>query len=63
MKPAATAPWFGVLNGVNGATDLASSVVAGALWTLVSPVASLGLGTVLCASAAVLLWLRQPKPV
>ena len=54
---------FGLLNGVNGAADLASSLVAGALWTVVSPVASLGLGAVLSGSAAALLWLRQPKPV
>ena len=54
---------FGLLNGINGAADLASSVVAGILWTVVSPVASLGLGALLCAVAAVLLWLRQPKPV
>ena len=54
---------FGFLNGINGAADLASSVVAGALWTLVSSQAALGLGAVLCATAAVVLWLRQPKPV
>ena len=54
---------FGLLNGVNGAADLASSLVAGALWTVVSPVASLGLGAILSGSAAALLWLRQPKPV
>src|SRR5207302_884026 len=54
---------FGVLNGINGAADLASSVVAGALWTLVSSQAALGFGAVLCATAAVVLWLRQPKPV
>ncbi len=54
---------FGFLNGINGATDLASSVVAGALWTLVSPVTALGFGAVLCATAAVILWVRQPKTV
>jgi len=54
---------FGFLNGINGAADLASSVVAGALWTLVGPTASFGLGAALSATAALVLWLRQPKPV
>ncbi len=54
---------FGVLNGINGAADLASSVVAGALWTFVGPVTALGLGAILCASAGAVLWARQPKPV
>jgi MFS family permease len=54
---------FGFLNGINGAADLASSVVAGALWTLFSPAASLGFGAALCAVGALVLWLRQPKPV
>ena len=53
---------FGFLNGVNGAADLASSVVAGALWTLVSPGAAMAFGATLCAIAAVLLWWRQPTP-
>ncbi|HEV2477290.1 MAG TPA: MFS transporter [Candidatus Dormibacteraeota bacterium] len=53
---------FGFLNGVNGAADLASSVVAGALWTLVSPGAAMAFGAALCAIAAVLLWWRQPTP-
>lgn len=52
---------FGFLNGINGAADLASSVVAGALWTFVSPVAALFAGAVLCAGAAGLLWLRPPQ--
>jgi MFS family permease len=47
---------FGVLNGVNGAADLASSIVAGALWTFVSPAAALGLGAVLCSIASAILW-------
>jgi len=51
---------FGFLNGINGAADLVSSVTAGALWTLVSPVAALGFGAVLCAAAAAILWLRAP---
>jgi len=54
---------FGFLNGINGAADLASSVVAGALWTLVSPHAALGFGAVLCAAAAVVLWVRRPNTV
>lgn len=53
---------FGFLNGINGAADLASSVVAGALWTLASPGATLGLSATLCSLAAVILWVRQPKP-
>lgn len=51
---------FGVLNGINGAGDLASSVVAGTLWTFVSPVAALGFGAVLSVIASVVLWLRRP---
>jgi MFS family permease len=53
---------FGVLNGVNGAADLASSIAAGALWTLVGPAAALGFGAVLCAVAAAVLWVRAPNP-
>jgi MFS family permease len=53
---------FGVLNGINGAADLASSVVAGALWTFASPAAALGFGALLCGSAGVLLWFRSPNP-
>ena len=54
---------FGVLNGINGAADLAWSVVAGVLWTFVGPAAALGLGAILCASAGAVLWVRQPKTV
>ena len=54
---------FGVLNGINGAADLTSSVVAGVLWTFVGPATALGLGAILCASAGAALWVRQPKPV
>jgi MFS family permease len=54
---------FGFLNGINGAADLASSVVAGALWTLVSPQAALGFGAALCAAAALVLWVRRPNTV
>lgn len=52
---------YGVLNGINGAGDLGSSVIAGLLWTA-SPAAALGLGAVLSAVAAAILWLRPPKP-
>jgi MFS family permease len=51
---------FGFLNGINGAADLAASVIAGALWTFVSPAAALGFGAVLCGIAAVVLWSRAP---
>lgn len=53
---------FAFLNGINGAADLAASVIAGALWTFVSPVAALGFGAVLCAIAGAILWLRAPAP-
>lgn len=51
---------YGVLNGINGAGDLASSVTAGVLWTLVNPVAAMSVGAVLCGAAGALLWLRPP---
>jgi MFS family permease len=60
VEPRRLGTAFGVLNGINGAADLASSVVAGALWTFVSPAAALGFGASLCAGAGVLLWVRQP---
>ena len=63
VEPRRLGTAFGMLNSVNGAADLASSVAAGALWTFVSPQAALGFGAVVCACAAVLLWLRAPKPV
>jgi len=53
---------YGVLNGVNGAGDLVSSIVAGALWTLASPAAAFAWGAVLCLLAAVWLWSRPPNP-
>jgi MFS family permease len=53
---------FGFLNGINGGADLAASVIAGALWTFVSPAAALGFGAVLCAVAGAILWLRAPAP-
>jgi MFS family permease len=51
---------FGFLNGINGGADLAASVIAGALWTFVSPLAALGFGAVLCSIAGGILWLRAP---
>jgi len=63
VEPRRLGTAFGVLNGINGAADLASSVVAGVLWTFVSPGAALVLGSLLSASAGVILWVRQPKPV
>jgi MFS family permease len=53
---------FGVLNAVNGVGDLASSVAAGVLWTLVSPAAAFGFGAILCAAAAAALAFRPPRP-
>lgn len=46
---------YGVLNGVNGAGDLASSVLAGVLW-IASPAAAMGFGAVLSAVASAILW-------
>jgi hypothetical protein len=46
---------YGVLNGINGAGDLASSVLAGVLW-MTSPVAAMGFGAILCAVASAILW-------
>jgi MFS family permease len=53
---------FGILNAINGVGDLGSSIVAGVLWTFVSPVAAFAVGAVLCAAAALLLRLRAPIP-
>jgi MFS family permease len=52
---------FGVLNGANGVGDLVSSIIAGVLWTLVSPAAAFGFGAVLCAIAASTLWILRPQ--
>jgi MFS family permease len=50
---------FGVLDGVNGAGDLVSSLVTGALWTAAGPVAGLAYGgAVGLAGAAALAALR-----
>ena len=46
---------YGVLNGVNGAGDLASSVVAGVLW-MISPAVAMGFGFVLSVTASAILW-------
>ncbi|HKC20482.1 MAG TPA: MFS transporter [Candidatus Dormibacteraeota bacterium] len=46
---------YGVLNGVNGAGDLASSVVAGVLW-MASPAVAMGFGFVLSVIASAILW-------
>jgi MFS family permease len=54
---------FGFLNGINGAGDLASSVVAGVLWTLVSPAAAMWFGAGLSLSAALLLASRRLEAV
>ena len=53
---------FGILNAINGVGDLGSSIVAGVLWTFVSPVAALAVGAVLCAAAALVLRMRPPTP-
>ena len=52
---------FGILNAVNGVGDLVSSIVAGALWTFLSPVATFVAGAVLCLAAAATLRLRPPS--
>ncbi|TMC35193.1 MAG: MFS transporter [Chloroflexi bacterium] len=52
---------FGVLNGVNGAGDLASSVLAGLLW-MASPATAMGYGALLSLVATAILWARPPKP-
>ncbi len=54
---------FGILNGINGAADLVSSIAAGALWTFISPAAAFAAGAVLCTAAGGALWVRPPKPV
>ena len=53
---------FGLLNGINGAADLASSITAGLLWTFASPVAAMEFGFGLSACASAVLWWRQPNP-
>ncbi len=46
---------YGVLNGVNGAGDLVSSVAAGLLW-MATPVAAMGFGAALSVIASAILW-------
>ena len=46
---------YGTLNGVNGAGDLGSSVIAGLLW-MSSPAAALGFGATLSIIASAILW-------
>ena len=48
----------GMLNAVNGVGDLGSSILAGALWTFVSPQATFWTGAVLCLAAAVAVRVR-----
>ncbi len=52
---------YGVLNGVNGAGDLASSVMAGVLW-MSSPALAMGFGAGMSLVASAILWLRPPRP-
>jgi MFS family permease len=51
---------YGVMNGINGAGDLVSSVTAGLLW-MASPVATMVFGLALSAVAGAILWLRPPN--
>ena len=51
---------YGVMNGINGAGDLVSSVLAGVLW-MATPLATMGFGLVLSVVAAVILWSRPPR--
>lgn len=46
---------YGVLNGVNGAGDLASSVIAGLLW-MATPGAAMAFGAALSVIASAILW-------
>ena len=46
---------FGILNSINGVGDLASSIVAGVLWTFVRPEAAFAVGAALCLAAALAL--------
>jgi MFS family permease len=53
---------YGILNGINGVGDLASSVIAGALWTFASPAAALAFGAAMSLGAAAYLWRAAPGP-
>ena len=46
---------YGTLNGINGAGDLGSSVLAGLLW-MASPAMALGFGAVFSITASAILW-------
>jgi MFS family permease len=50
---------FGVLATVNGVGDFASSIVAGALWTMVAPAAGFIYGAVLMLAGAGLIYFRR----
>jgi len=50
---------FGVLSTVNGIGDLASSVTAGILWTIISPNAAFAYGSALATIAATILAVRR----
>jgi MFS family permease len=60
VEPRRLGTAFGVLNGINGLADLASSVVAGALWSSIGPAIALAMGALLCGAAGLLLWVRRP---
>jgi MFS family permease len=51
---------FGVLNAVNGAGDLVSSLLVGALWTLFGAPSGLAVGGLLGLAGAVLLLILRP---
>jgi MFS family permease len=51
---------FGALNGINGAGDLVSSVLAGVLW-MAGPAAAMVFGLVLSVIASAILWLTGPR--
>jgi MFS family permease len=54
---------FGVFNLVGGVMMLAASVLAGALWQQVSPVATFAAGGALCGVTLLgLLWVRPLRP-
>jgi len=52
---------FGVLDGVNGAGDLVSSLVTGALWTAAGPAAGLAYGGVVGLAGAAALAVLRPE--
>jgi len=55
---------FGVMSTINGIGDFASSIIAGVLWTVISPDTSFAYGAILASVAAMMLMVRKPsKPV